>query len=105
MDQKNFKDKNQKFSGSLIGGKRGVKLSKNLEFFKPIERKKHRIEQGNSLQSVIFKKLKRTKDVVLASDADEFDSYGRRIFLGNIKKKRGKLHSDFHTRWVVMRGW
>lgn len=34
------------------------KLSRNLEYFKPIERKKHRRELGSSIQAIILQKIK-----------------------------------------------
>ena len=81
------------------------RVAKNLEFFRPIERKKHRRELGTSLQAMIFKKIKGTKDFTVPSDSVDNEKYGQIIFTGNVKKQRGNLQGDMHTRWVVMRGW
>ena len=67
------------------------KITKNLEYFKPIERKKHRRELGSSIQAVVIKKLKGTKDVAVPSDSIDTQKYGRIIFTGNVKKQRGNL--------------
>lgn len=57
------------------------------------------------LASKIYKKFTGTKDKIVGSEQDDFDIYGRRIFIGNIKKLRGNIQGDVHKRWVVMRGW
>lgn len=79
--------------------------SQFLEYFQPIVRKKQKLQQGNSIQAQVFKKITGTKDKAIGADQDDFDTFGRRIFYGNVKKQRGNLTQNFHQRWVVMRGW
>jgi len=76
-----------------------------LEYFDPIVRKKEKLKQGSSIQAKIFQKITGTQDRKIGSEQDDFDTFGRRIFYGNVKKQRGNIAGDMHQRWVVMRGW
>lgn len=50
-----------------------------------------------------------TKEEGVAYNVDEFDTYGRRLYYGNVQKQKGNapttLSKRFHDRYVVMRGW
>ena len=78
---------------------------KDIEYFQPIVRKNQQLQRGNGIKSYIFKKIAGTKEKYVGAEDNDYDNFGRRIFYGNVKKKRGNLQASMHSRWVVMRGW
>ena len=69
------------------GGKaRKKKKVSYIEYFEPIVRKKEKLKQGDDLKSKVYKKLTGTKDRTIASEENNFDEFGRRLFSGKILK-------------------
>lgn len=60
---------------------------KQLEFFEYIERRKKRVEQGNTFQSMILKAFQGKSKESVPSDSIDYNGYGRSIFTGNVKKQ------------------
>ena len=48
----------------------------NLEFFEPINRAAEKLKTGDSVRSVIYKKLTGTKEKIVGATQDDFDKFG-----------------------------